>query len=111
MNAEEFLKKFPNAPHRGNCLEDIACPKCGQREEFVVKATIHMGLTDEGTDAYADVTKNFTEIDYDEKSYIFCPDCNQEGTVRSFTHQGLDELIHSREKSDPDADRQGWEPQ
>lgn len=93
MSPKKFLKKFPDTEPRENCLEDIACPKCGQRDEFVVQALLHVGLRDEGTDAYSDSTKHYGDTDWGPNSFCRCPDCDYEGKVRNFTHEGLDKLI------------------
>ncbi len=55
-----------------NCLENRACPKCGQTEHFDVVATSVFRLLDSGTDHHRDV-------EYGEDSATECPDCGWHG--------------------------------
>jgi rubredoxin len=96
MTIEQFTAKYPKATMRENCLTDIACPKCGQRDEFVVQAAIHVGLKDEGTDAYSDSTKHFGDTEYDGTAHCVCPDCNFDGQLQDFTIEGLDAALNQR---------------
>lgn len=97
-NAEEFLKQYPNTRPNSNCCEDIACPECGERDDFRVTLTTEADLCDDGTDA------NCGDHEWGDESEIKCGQCRHQGKVKDFKFEGLDELIHSNEKSDPDDD-------
>ena len=56
------------------CLEDLACPKCGQFERFFFDITARATVTDLGP---VDVG----ELDWDDDSIAECPDCEWSGTV------------------------------
>ena len=58
-------------------FEDLACPRCGQKEQFHVDVT---------ATAYLDACGPCVESDYywDSGSCITCLDCNCEGSVSDF---------------------------
>ena len=89
MNAKEFLDKFPNSPLRENCLEDMGCPQCGQRDCLKIEMSSRFELFDNGTGDNEDT-------EWDEHSPCQCPECLHEGTAGAFTHKGLDKLICDR---------------
>ena len=89
MNAKQFLRKFPDAERNTNCLTDMACPKCGNRERFNVEVKTIMELQDMGSGDHAD-------IEHDATSFCQCLECAEEGTVADFTIEGLDDEIESR---------------
>jgi hypothetical protein len=61
-----------------NCLQGIACPKCGYGEGFKIAATAVFTVTDEGTSDYSGVY-------WDDDSYIQCGNCRHGGEVADFT--------------------------
>jgi hypothetical protein len=87
MKAEEFVAKFPDAMRKKNCLEDIACPECGNREMFRIQATIIAEVCDEGTD------RDESDCEYDEKSSCECTECQFHGKLEDFAIEGLDDLL------------------
>ena len=58
-------------------FEDLACPRCGQREQFHVDVTATAYLDESGPSVEG-------EYDWDSESYIACLDCNLEGIVAQF---------------------------
>ena len=88
MKPRTFLKKFPNAPQNENCLIDIACPKCGHRDEFSIEVSSFARVSDNGTN---DIDTSDTE--WTDKSYCRCCNCNHVATVAAFTIEGLDEAL------------------
>ena len=58
-------------------LAGIACPRCGQDEEFQITATATFDVTDEGTGDYQGV-------EWNADSPISCPVCGATGTVEEF---------------------------
>jgi len=88
--AAQFLRVYPHSPRNDNCLEDIACPKCGQREQFKVRIITMGELTDDGTDAEVG--------DHEWGNYIECSRCAHYGNLAGFTFKGLDELISRAEQ-------------
>lgn len=61
-----------------NCLEGIACPKCGAEDEFKVVVTTWMTMTDEGSG-------DFEHLQWEDASPIRCTTCDHEGTVAEFS--------------------------
>lgn len=91
MTAAEFLAKFPKSKPNSNCLEDVGCHRCGNREEFKVLITTWAELVDDGTVADSD-------HEYDMFSPIECEKCHHKTLLHEFTFQGLDPLIEQKEK-------------
>ena len=62
-----------------NCLEGVACPKCGQDDYIRVEGTAVFILTDDGTEDHAGVR-------WDDDSWANCPvdECNFTGTMKDF---------------------------
>jgi len=89
LTARQLIRKFPEMHCNSNCLENIACPICGNRDEFKVEVLTRASLTDDGTDA------EVGDHEYSENSYIECfsGTCRHHGRVRDFTFPGLDELL------------------
>lgn len=88
MTAKDFLEKYPNAELNENCLEDIACPKCGNRTSFNVEAKTTAVLFDDGTD------RTIGGMEYDEDSYFKCRKCSFHCQLKVFMIEGLDDLIY-----------------
>lgn len=60
-----------------NCLEGLACPKCGSEGPFYIMAMALFMVYDSGTEDYQDV-------DWDDESYCRCHGCGFAGTVLNF---------------------------
>lgn len=60
-----------------NCLENIACPNCGNEDRFNIVVTAVATVTDDG----AEVTG---AIDWHDRSFISCPACEHDGTFGEF---------------------------
>ena len=73
-----------------NCLENLACPKCGQADELLVNVSIWTSLRDDGTDHYANSTKLRGDVEYDETALAACPGCGFEGTLKDFEIAAVD---------------------
>ena len=56
-----------------NCLEDRACPSCGQSDKLKVDVRTLMELTDEGTGYHGDT-------EYGDDAYCECPQCGWHGS-------------------------------
>jgi hypothetical protein len=63
-----------------NCLENIACPQCGQADSFIIEVTTRADVTDEGAET-------FGHMHWDERSFIECKHCETDGIVAEFTRQ------------------------
>ena len=63
-----------------NCLEGLACPKCGQDDYIRVEGTAVFILTDDGTEGHAGVR-------WDDDSWANChvDACNFTGTMKDFS--------------------------
>lgn len=98
LTARQFLAQFPDSPLNQGCLENIACPACGQRERFRIEFTGTAQVYDDGSEDDGD-------HEWTGRSAITCdgPRCAHGGRVRDFTFPGLDALIASCECTE-----QGW---
>ena len=63
----------------------MCCPACGHEKEMVIEAVMWVGVTDDGTDPFADSTRNMGGITWDDESGCRCSDCGHQGTVKDFT--------------------------
>jgi hypothetical protein len=88
LTARQLAQKFQNLQPNDNCLTDIACPECGNRDQFRIEMKSIFALRDAGTDGYEDT-------DWGQNAYCQCCECQHEGKVRDFTFAGLDELLQS----------------
>lgn len=71
----ELVEKAPNP--NTNCLEGIACPKCGHTEDFNIYMSSWIDITDDGTGDHGDT-------EWGDNSAIQCKACDHEGTVAEF---------------------------
>lgn len=60
-----------------NCLEGIACPKCGNDAMIHIEARTLAVVTDDGAETFGD-------MEWDGDSYAECPDCHHRGTLKGF---------------------------
>lgn len=60
-----------------NCLEGLACPKCGNDSELIIEAKTLAAVTDDGAEAFGD-------MEWDESSFAQCPECKHHGCLREF---------------------------
>ena len=60
-----------------NCLEGMACPKCGQTESLHIAVTSWVKMTDDGTDG-------MTDTEWDENSPCQCLECDHFGLAHEF---------------------------
>lgn len=86
MTAKQFIKKHPNTDRNENCLQDIACPKCGYRSQFSISSRCSFVMGDEGEDDHGD-------IEYDKDSVAQCLQCELIAPLSTFTIEGLDDLL------------------
>lgn len=92
LTARKLIQKFPRLQRKANCLTDIACPGCGNREEFRIEMKSMFTLRDDGTDGYEDT-------EWGQGNYCRCGQCQHEGKVRDFTFPGLEALLASAHES------------
>lgn len=85
LTARQFLKKFPESRANDNCLLDMGCPECGNRDNFHIDFTGTANVFDDGSDDEGD-------HEWEGRSPCRC-DCGHTGTVLGFTFNGLDDLI------------------
>ena len=60
-----------------NCLEGIACPKCGNDFRIFIEAKTLAVVTDDGAETFGD-------MEWDDDSYAECPECQHHGTLGEF---------------------------
>ena len=103
LTARQLLRDFPTMAQRHNCLENMACPACGQREELRVEIKTMGKLVDDGTDAECG------DHEWGGNSYCECREgrCTFHGRVRDFTFPGLDSMIEDV-RSRCDCDTRSW---
>ena len=94
LNAQQLAQKFQNLLPNDNCLTNIACPECGNRDQFRIEMKSVFTLRDDGTYGYEDT-------DWGQNDYCQCGECQHEGKVRDFTFAGLDELLQSAIQEKP----------
>lgn len=92
LTARHLAQKFPSLQQNENCLTNIACPECGNRDQFRIEMKSVFALRDDGTDGYEDT-------DWGQNAYCQCGGCQHEGKVRDFTFAGLDDLLQSANES------------
>lgn len=85
--ARKFADNFPDADINENCLEDIACAKCGTRDGFKIGFNGTCQVNDDGSDDVGD-------HEWDGVSSCVCT-CGEGGTVDDFTIKGLDDLLRT----------------
>ena len=88
LTARRLMQKFPNLQPNDNCLTNIACPECGNRDQFRIEMKSVFTLRDDGTDGYEDT-------DWGRNAYCQCGQCQHEGKVCDFIFAGLDDLLHT----------------
>lgn len=93
-DAEEFLQTFKHVPMkiRENCLEDMACPCCGDRNAFRIGTKVEAVLYDSGSD------RENSDLEFDGSDRCVCDTCGHRGNVNRFTFEGLDDLLKLRRK-------------
>jgi hypothetical protein len=87
--AQKHLARFPESNIKENCLFDMACPKCGQRNKLRITATIIAIVSDDGTD------RDWSDCEWENNSPCECCSCSHSGTVQDFTIEGLDEELRA----------------
>lgn len=60
-----------------NCLEGMACPKCGSEGPFKIVITAWALMFDDGIE-------ETDESEWDDESPCICHECNHLGTVKDF---------------------------
>jgi len=60
-----------------NCLEGLACPRCGNDSMLTIEATTLAVVTDDGAETFGD-------MEWDAGSYAECPKCGNQATVAAF---------------------------
>ena len=91
LSAEDFLAKFPNPPLRTGCLEDLACPNCGDRDHIKVTALVELAVSEDGT------SEEGGDHEYEDQSPARCAKCQHRGFIRDFTVPDLDALLFKNE--------------
>ena len=91
MTPQEFKAKFPDQKRvNTNCMENVACPKCGARYKVFIVATTEVEVNDNGTDTMGGV-------EWDKQSPCRCGYCAHRGVVQDFTVEGLDDFLSEME--------------
>jgi DNA-directed RNA polymerase subunit RPC12/RpoP len=60
-----------------NCLEGIACPKCGNDSLIYIETTTLAAVTDDGAETFGD-------MEWDADSYAECPECGHRSILGEF---------------------------
>lgn len=84
LTVEQLIDKYPDMEVNENCLRDMICPNCGQRDKLKITSTIVAEVYDSGTD------RDESDCEWEDNSQCVCPECGKEGTVNDFTFHGLD---------------------
>lgn len=70
-----------------NCLQGIACPKCGNDEQLIIAVHCLADVTDDGAETFGD-------LEWDAGSYARCPACGHDGTLTEFQSTQTDKETH-----------------
>lgn len=91
MTPQQFHEQFPtNTTTNANCLLDIACPRCGQRDRFFINANVTVEVTEDGT---GDIEQGF---EWDETSHCLCGECKYGNWLAGFMIAGLDDFLSKK---------------
>lgn len=75
-----------------NCLEGIACPKCGNDSRIIIEARTLAEVTDDGAET-------FGSMEWDEGSFTECPECGHYGELSAFrTEPATEHTTQTREE-------------
>jgi len=97
MSAKHFLKAFPaTSTINHNCLVDMGCPKCGQRDSFKVFYSTRGLFTDEGMESEIG-----SDQEWDSKG-VECGACQHTTALSAFRHPGLDDALWQLRCTTPD---------
>ena len=91
LTVKQLIKKHPGLKTNNNCLTDIACPKCGNREHFRIQVKTICTLMDDGVDEHEDT-------EWGNQSFCQCKECDEAGTVKNFKFPNLDETLSTRKR-------------
>ncbi len=86
-NPHHFRQESMN--QNSNCLQGMACPKCGSLQPFVIEANKQFLVYDTGTEDMC------SDTHWNKKSYCRCQECDFDGKVQDFqiTNQGAKRTI------------------
>jgi hypothetical protein len=62
-----------------NCLEGLACPRCGNADSLLITANVRLFVTDDGADFAQGCDPN-----WNDDSVATCPECDFDGTLAAF---------------------------
>jgi DNA-directed RNA polymerase subunit RPC12/RpoP len=60
-----------------NCLEGIACSKCGNDARLTIAVSTLADVTDDGAETFGD-------MHWDDASFTECPECGHRGALGEF---------------------------
>ncbi len=95
MKPTTAIKKFPGLPIRHNCIMDLLCPECGQRDSLTLEVKCRVPLDDDGTDPM----RLLSGHDWDSRSWTECPECGTGGSMGKFCCPGLDQALEDAERN------------
>lgn len=99
LTAKEWVEKFYDEDTQINTdyLVDIACPECGERDDFVIETRCFLNFQDDHYEIR-------DQPDLEPDDYIRCRNCDASKDIRIFTVNGLDELIEKKREDDEEED-------
>jgi hypothetical protein len=74
-----------------NCLEGIACPKCGNDSRMYIGVYTLAEVTDDGAETFGD-------MEWDSDSYAKCTHCAYDGKLKAFHVEPKEEKPTQAEK-------------
>jgi hypothetical protein len=66
---------------------DLRCPHCGETNPIDIQATVWLRVTENGTDADADLSGN-GDHEFTRESWTVCGECGEGGKLRHFETGG-----------------------
>jgi hypothetical protein len=77
------LDRVDESPNT-NCLEGWQSPDCQSWGSFTVEVTMHVRLSDDGTD----FLENYGDTEFSNDAPAMCQNCQREATVAYFRQEG-----------------------
>ena len=77
------MNQFPGGK---GCLENLACPRCGNNTRLFISAMLLLDVTEDGSDIADD-----QDHTWEDDNFARCPDCGHAATVADFAAETPEE--------------------
>ena len=102
--SNQAKKNVPVENPNENCLQGMACPKCGSFGSFAIEVKMTVTMHDNGSDDEGG------DQEWGNESYCRCNACQHTGVVADFREGSLtkEDLLNLGYEINPDPDTQGY---